>query len=587
MKRYACLLALTVAAFGQDRQWVEGFDEVDFHYNAHRENRATRDFRGMARGYMTAGWWAAGQMKDNHLSWKTAVVPAAKDTTFAFIAANSPLPSEFARGPEIKLSINGRYALTFTIGFNRDFTWREGEYELKYLSKRVEFPYFGSHRQFELHGNSGIYQFSVPASAVEVGRPAVLKVELLPFAGWNNGWFMVKERGDVLKQSMESLEGQIEALRQDVTNLTQLTHVLATQQYSKLVDTREFEHRMLYTNGFRHLHPADLIRLRNGELLLMSREATEHIANDGDVIMLRSKDGGRTWGEKQVIAGIKDVDEREGCGIQLRDGTIVVGVFFNGLYKADGDYNWAWRAQKFEPGKRYLGAYIITSKDNGRTWSGPNYVDTAGMPFTDVEGPTDAPVEMPDGSILLALTGYNVEGDMDNRAAVMLRSVDKGKTWKYLSTMANDPGGKMRGFTEPGLVRTKTGRLVVALRNEAPDHAVYTTYSDDDGKTWVPFRKTAMHGHPVDLIQLSDGRVMATYGIRPRSHAEPGGIRACFSHDNGETWDILTEVQLRKDFVNMDIGYPESIEMPGGRVLTVYYYNLFQRFFLGGTFWKP
>ena len=209
------------------------------------------------------------------------------------------------------------------------------------------------------------------------------------------------------------------------------------------------------------------------------------------------------------------------------------------------------------------------------------------MPYTDLEGPTDAPVEMPDGSILMAITGYNPVADPGNYSAILLRSADKGASWKYVSTMATDPGAKLGGFSEPGLVRTKAGRLVVGLRNQSPDHPIYATYSDDGGKTWVPARKTGMHGHPVDLIQLSDGRVMATYGIRPRLHTEPGGIRACFSRDNGETWDIQNEVQLRNDFLNLDIGYPESIEMPDGQILTVYYYNLFQRFFLGGTWWKP
>jgi hypothetical protein len=168
----------------------------------------------------------------------------------------------------------------------------------------------------------------------------------------------------------------------------------------------------------------------------------------------------------------------------------------------------------------------------------------------------------------------------------MLRSTDKGKTWSYLSTIAGDPEGKQGGFMEPGIVRTKTGRIVAGLRNHGPDQAIYTTYSDDDGKTWAPVRKTAMVGHPVDLIQLSDGRIMASYGIRT-PHARPMGVRACFSSDNGETWDIKTEVQIRKDFINWDVGYPESIELPDGRVLTVYYYNLFNKYFLGGTFWKP
>ena len=95
-----------------------------------------------------------------------------------------------------------------------------------------------------------------------------------------------------------------------------------------------------------------------------------------------------------------------------------------------------------------------------------------------------------------------------------------------------------------------------------------------------------MIGHPVDLIQLSDGRLMASYGIRT-PHTKPTGVRACFSRDNGETWDIETEVQLRNDFGNWDVGYPESLEFPDGRVLTVYYYNQMGKYYIGGTWWKP
>jgi sialidase-1 len=589
LTRAALFLSLPILAFAQTTQWVEGFDKVEFHHNA-APTPISRDFRGMARGYMTAGWWAPGQMKKNVVSWKTAVAPAKQATTFSFIAATSVLPSEIPRGPSAKLTVNGRYALTFNLGFNHDFTWKEGPYQLAYLSKRIEFPYFGSHRQFELNGNSGIYQLNVPAEAVEAGQPVLLQVEILPFPRWNNGWFAVKERRDTLKQSMESLQGEIEALRQDMATVNQQTHMLATRVYRDLVDQRDFQHEVIYSNGFRHLHPADLVQLQNGELLMMTREATEHISNDGDVVMLRSKDGGRTWGQKQVIAAIKDVDEREGCGVQLRDGTIVMGIFFNSLYREDGSYTFARDEQSkklLEHGKRYLGAYVITSKDNGHTWSEPNYIDTKGMPYSNLEGPTDAPIEMPDGSILMGLIGYSPQGDPGNRAAVMVRSTDKGKTWKHLSTMANDPGGALGGFMEPGIVRTKSGRIVTALRNHAPENAIWVTYSDDDGKSWAPVRKTDMIGHPVDLIQLSDGRLMATYGLRKGRHPLPSGIRVCFSSDNGETWDIATEIQIRKDFLNLDIGYPESIQLADSTILTVYYYNLFNKFFIGGTFWKP
>lgn len=574
------LLLTAATAFAQDQQWVEGFDKVEF---CQSTNNSGRDFRGVKRGYMTASWWTT-QIKTNHVSWWTAAAPKKEPTTFSFIGASSVLPAEFSRGPKAKLTVNGQYALTFSIGFTRDMTWKEGAYELKYISKRVEYPFGGSHRQFDLHGESGIYQLSVPSSAIAAGKPILLDVELLPFAGWSHGWFMVKERRDTMHDSMESLAGEIRSLREDLNAANEQTQILAAKAYPELLDKHQFQHQVIYANGFRHVHPADLIKLQNGELLVTFREGTEHISNDGDVVMLRSRDGGKNWGDRQVIAALKDVDEREGCGIQLRNGTILVAIFYNNLYDVNGVY----RGPTKPPNHiNALGTYVITSKDNGYTWTEPSYVDTKGMPFTNIEGPTDAPIEMPDGSILMAVIGYGIDGDSKNVASVMLRSTDQGKSWKYISTIASDPGGKLGSFLEPGIVRTKSGRIVAGLRNHGNDHAIYTTYSDDDGKTWAPVQKTAMIGHPVDLIQLVDGRIMATYSIRPGRHTTPGGIRACFSNDNGATWDVSTEVSLRSDFLNWDIGYPESMEMPDGKVLTVYYYNLFGKYFIGATSWKP
>jgi BNR/Asp-box repeat. len=587
------LWSITYTGQAQSTQKVEGFDKIIFHYNANGI-RPSRDFRGTTPGYMTAGWWMPGQMKgENKLVWQTDDVPAKKTTTFAFIGASAVLPSEYSRGPEVKLFVNDQYALTFRIGANRNFIWKEGDYVLSYTSKRVEYPYFSSHRQLELHGNSGIYELTVPASIVEPGKPVQIKVQIMPFEGWNGGWFMVKAYKDVLKESEQTLKEELESLRQDVNMANIQTQILASQLYSNMLGTNKMRHEVAYENGFRHLHPADIIKLKNGDILMMAREASEHYAPDGDVFMLRSKDGGKTWGEKQWIAKT-EVDEREGCGIQLKDGTIVVGIFYNDLYNPDGSYKNYFNpeTQAFEEVKRQrtrpaLGTYIITSKDNGRTWSEPYYVDISKMPVTGLEGPTDAPIEMPDGSILMGVIGYGLNKDPKTTGSIMLRSTDKGKTWTYLSTIASDKDDELGGFVEPGIVRTKTGRIVAALRNKGTENAIWVTYSDDDGKTWVPVYKTDMIGHPVDLIQLADGRLMATYGVRPGPHFKPGGIRACFSSDNGKTWDISTEVQLRNDFINWDIGYPESIQMKDKSIMTVYYYNLFGKYYLGATFWKP
>jgi sialidase-1 len=573
----------------EKKQAVEGFSKVEFHYDANR-SRPQLDFRGNTKGYMTAGWWAKGQLQKNILSWKTGIVPEKVATTFSFIGASSVLPSEITVGPKVKLTINGVYAITFTLGRTHNFTWMEDGYELKYTSKRIEFPYTSSHRQFGIDGNSGIYELTVPASAVEAGKEALIQVEILPFDRWPNGWFMIKDYNDVLQAAtVQSLQAQVDGLRRDIGVLNEQTHILATGLYSKMLGNDRFEHHVIYTNGYRHIHPADMVKLKNGEILMFAREGTEHYANDGDVVMIRSKDGGRTWGGRQVVSAIKDVDEREGCGIQMKDGTIVVGVFYNDNYTPEGPYNWDGKAKLPKIDRPRLGAHFITSKDNGKTWSAPKFMDLKGMPFRGLEGPTDAPIEMPDGSLMLAAIGYGIDGDVKNNGGVMLRSTDHGSTWKYVSTIAGDPNGKMKGYVEPGIVRTKSGRIIAGFRNHLLENAIYMTYSDDNGKTWVPVFKTEMIGHPVDLIQLTDGRIMATYGIRTAEgrHTEPGGIRACFSSDNGKTWDIRTEVQLRSDFINWDTGYPESLQMADGKILTAYYFNLFGKYFLGTTIWKP
>ncbi|HMF70143.1 MAG TPA: hypothetical protein VK616_01640, partial [Flavitalea sp.] len=85
----------------QERQLIEGFDKVVFHHDdADPRRPLNRDFRGMSKGYLTAGWWIPGHMDKNMVSWITAKVPEKKQVTFSFIAATSVLPSEFSLGPK-------------------------------------------------------------------------------------------------------------------------------------------------------------------------------------------------------------------------------------------------------------------------------------------------------------------------------------------------------------------------------------------------------------------------------------------------------------------------------------------------------
>jgi hypothetical protein len=102
--------------------------------------------------------------------------------------------------------------------------------------------------------------------------------------------------------------------------------------------------------------------------------------------------------------------------------------------------------------------------------------------------------------------------------------------------------------------------------DQDPRCHLWGTYSDDQGHTWAKPYKTPLWGFPPHLLQLSDGRILCSYGYR----RPPFGQRACLSED-GITWKLENEVILRDDAPNKDLGYPASVELEPGVVLTVYY----------------
>jgi len=45
------------------------------------------------------------------------------------------------------------------------------------------------------------------------------------------------------------------------------------------------------------------------------------------------------------------------------------------------------------------------------------------------------------------------------------------------------------------------------------------------------------------------------------------------SSDGGNTWDKDDEIVLRANGGNLDLGYPSSVQLPDGSILTAYYFN--------------
>ena len=149
--------------------------------------------------------------------------------------------------------------------------------------------------------------------------------------------------------------------------------------------------------------------------------------------------------------------------------------------------------------------------------------------------------------------------------AYVLRSRDRGRSWGEPSVIG-EQGVHGIGYNEPALIHLTSGRMIALLRT-GPAGWLYQSDSNDLGQTWSTPAKTPMWGYPAHLRQLQDGRLLATYGHR----REPFGIRACLSSDGGKSWNIESEIVLRDDLKNRDLGYPTTTQLDDGTLLTAYY----------------
>ncbi len=143
-----------------------------------------------------------------------------------------------------------------------------------------------------------------------------------------------------------------------------------------------------------------------------------------------------------------------------------------------------------------------------------------------------------------------------------------GRTAETVRVMG-DPEEKLR-FTEETLVHeTSGGAIWMLTRVEGGDDRLWQAVSRDGGRTWSA-QKTGVRGHPPSgLVALADGRLVLTYGYRH----PPFGIRAVISNDEGLTWDTDQVVVLRNDGAGYDLGYPRSMQLDDGTILTVYYFT--------------
>jgi hypothetical protein len=294
----------------------------------------------------------------------------------------------------------------------------------------------------------------------------------------------------------------------------------------------------------------------------------------------------------------EDAGYNAGGIARLSDGTLLVHAN-RWRYLDRGEIDW-WRGSSV-----IEGIYLARSTDKGYTWSEPERVNIAPMRNA---WPRDSILELFDGTLLMPLHGFmfqpeipEINNSAERERSYVLGSTDGGRHWHYQGTVAYDASG-ITHFQEPGLTQLQDGRVLALVRSQrfprqagpgeqmdVPSGYLFALISEDGGISWSWPRNTRLWGYPADLLTLLDGRVLLTYGHR----LQPRGVRVAISR-NGLDWDPdetypLAEYGLERvrpafpTYPNepvssymmrgylWHIGYPSSVILNDGRVLTAYH----------------
>jgi len=335
-----------------------------------------------------------------------------------------------------------------------------------------------------------------------------------------------------------------------------------------LLDTRVISQQPEYYCGW-----PTIARRANGELWVTwsgGREA--HVCPFGQVVAMTSRDHGDSWTFPRVLLD-SATDDRDSGVVETAKGTLLVTTFTSLAYedileKAEKDGQWdkeklaRWKGARdrlsADERKAELGAWLLRSTDGGLTWS---------TRINTIANSPHGPIQLKDGRLLYA--GKRLWEK--SKSVGVCESKDDGQTWQWLADIPTREGDLApHGYHELHAVEAANGTLIAQIRNHNQANAGETLQSEsaDGGKTWSEPHSIGVWGMPSHLLKLRDGRLLMTYGHR----RAPFGNQARVSEDNGKTWG--DGMIVSGDGPGGDLGYPSTVELADGTLLTVWYESM-------------
>jgi sialidase-1 len=340
---------------------------------------------------------------------------------------------------------------------------------------------------------------------------------------------------------------------------------------AKIIETKIISQEPQYYHGW-----PTVARRQNGDLVVVYSGGRDwHICPFGRVDMMVSHDEGKSWSWPRTILD-SDLDDRDAGVVETQKGSLLVTTFTSLAYEQiikqvevgkpssilPPERLPAWKAarDRLSPEQRQaqLGVWMVRSTDGGISWS-PASRCGVGSPH--------GPITLKDGRLLYLGKEIYVKGERIGAC----ESIDDGMNWHWLSEIPARKGDDpTASYHELHGVEAADGTIIAHIRNHNKANAGETLQSEssDGGKTWSLPHSIGVWGLPSHLLKLKDGRLLMTYGHR----RAPLGNQARVSADNGRTWSEA--LMISTDGTSWDLGYPSTVELNDGFLLTVWYESM-------------
>ncbi|QDT29535.1 BNR/Asp-box repeat protein [Gimesia panareensis] len=298
----------------------------------------------------------------------------------------------------------------------------------------------------------------------------------------------------------------------------------------------------------------NLTKLPNGELAAVVYNHPSHgYGDNSDIELWISQDAGISWKFRSKVSAHPEEPDairmNHSTGLNA-DGHLVTLV--SGYHKG----------QK----RPYLKLQRCISTDQGKTWDRHD-MDIALVPHGDI-------FSLPDGT-LVSPVYKRLSVKPKRSCSAVIFSRDGGKTWGEEQALAED-------VNETFVLRRRNGEWLAVCRTDCRDmmdraipHGSGEIFirSTDAGKTWSDPRLMAPQGQEnAHLLELADGRLLCSITSRI-----PGlfGVVMRISENGGEKWSIPVVLlsSPARDWHKTDSGYPSSVQLDDGSIVTAYYFG--------------